>query len=221
MKRLKILAVLFLVFVALSFFPAPGHASTTFMNRTDWITAVGAYQDVNIDYLLADPGEYGTFAAGTGITIPYLNNSLSFDNDLIVAKVPDSWSTWSDGNEPTVLYTDGLSSVTGTFGSAMSAFGLEIEPYAFNDVGYLITLTLSDGTSLSQSVLGEYGAAFFGWNGGLATSVTNFTITSPDESGGFAFGRMVAPVPLPPSVLLLGSGLLGFFGLRRRFQNQH
>ena len=220
MKRLKILLVLFLAFVVLGLMPAQSQATTMYDNRDAWITAVaGLYQDVIIEYLT--PGT--VFPIGATISIPPAGNTLTFDADLLVAKVPDGgWASWSGGNTPTVLQPivitpDGplpVNTLVGTFNSAMSAFGLEIEPYAF-DV-FDLTLALSDGSSLTQSVNGDGGAAFFGWTGGPNMS---FTITSADGAEGFAFGRMVAPVPLPPSVLLLGSGLLGFFGLRRKFKN--
>jgi hypothetical protein len=46
------------------------------------------------------------------------------------------------------------------------------------------------------------------------------TLSAEGDPGGFAFGRMVQAVPVPASVLLLGSGLvgLGLWRGRKRFK---
>jgi len=136
--------------------------------------------------------------------------SVSSGLDLYSGQVGPKadWQTWSGGHTPQVLATaTDVFSVTGTFTVPQKAFGLEMEPDDF--YAYNTTLTLGGGSSLSQSVEGNSGAAFFGWVGDAETTMT----LSSDID--FAFGRMVQPVPVPPTVLLLGSGLLSLLGWRR------
>jgi len=82
-----------------------------------------------------------------------------------------------------------------------------------------ITLHLSDGSEITQSVNGDGGADFFGWVG---SGITGITITTTDD-GGFAFGDFFegfAPgaekVPEPLTLSLFGAGLAGAAALRRR-----
>ncbi|MEZ4484560.1 MAG: PEP-CTERM sorting domain-containing protein [Syntrophotaleaceae bacterium] len=114
-----------------------------------------------------------------------------------------------------VLYSNGADAVTGTFSSGIFAFGLEMEPNPFSI--HDMTLLLSDGSSLTQAVNGDSGAAFFGFTSDLAISAITLSIA---EELDFAFGEMVvgaAPVPEPSTILLLGCGLLGlgYFGRKR------
>jgi len=104
--------------------------------------------------------------------------------------------------------------VTATFIGGQQVFGLEMQPDEFQDESMTLTLEVGNPLlTLTQIVNGEGGAKFFGW-----ISDVDFTsMTLIDNSGDFAFGRMA--VPVPPSVLLLGSGLLGLIAFRRKFLN--
>ena len=71
---------------------------------------------------------------------------------------------------------------------------------------------------LTQLVDGLGGAKFFGWVG---NDVFGFSTWSPTDSDGYAMGRFVeggTPVPEPATMLLLGSGLVGIWGFRRKFR---
>ena len=77
-----------------------------------------------------------------------------------VRQVPSSWTTWSNGYTGQVL-NNGSHSETFSLGSAVTAFGVFVEPAQY--VTNSVTLTLSDGSTFSQNVAGYAGAAFFGW----------------------------------------------------------
>ncbi len=209
---MKRLTILILVMMGVALLPLSSQAILTTTDRATFIAAVPYTADVDISYL----AEYSTLLAGTAVPLPD-GKTLSFGDDLIRYQVPGSWSTWSGGNTPAVLYEDGLT-VTGTFSSAIAAFGLEMEPNSRTG-SFVMTYLLSDGTSLSQSVAGDGGAAFFGYFGG--PTITGFTLSvASADALGFAEGRMIEgscqPIPVPPSALLLGSGLLGLVGWRAR-----
>jgi hypothetical protein len=59
--------------------------------------------------------------------------------------------------------------------------------------------------SVNTSYLGAYGGGGYGWdNGGW---------------GGCDWGKDCLPVPIPSTILLFGSGLVGLVGIRKKFKN--
>ena len=139
---------------------------------------------------------------------------------MLGLQVPTSWATWSGGNEPAVLYTQGMDYLTATFSpTEVQSFGLELEPEAFDT--FLMTLTLTDGSifTLGQFVDGLAGAKFFGWTDGDILTMEIYCGGIEEECGGFAIGRMVKahPVAEPATLLLLGSGMaaLGLWARRK------
>ena len=83
------------------------------------------------------------------------------------------------------------------------AVGAVNQDYYFNTAG------------ATRGNMGWVEESFFFTAGGPATTLT---FTSGDSTGYGPALDNVSVIPLPPSVLLLGSGLLGLVGLRRKLK---
>lgn len=202
--------VFFGVLMAILFVAMPrAYAIALYTDRSSWEAAVGSFTDVDIAGQVA---EFASIPNGSFFNLPYNETLTNAGETLEGAQVPTSWDTWSGGNFPRVFWTLDATSASGAFNDAVQAFGLEMEPDSFDT--HTMTLTLSDKSVLSQDVTGDSGAKFFGWTGG---SITNMTLSSDVD---FAFGRMVkgaqSVVPEPASMSLLGLGLVGLVGRRKR-----
>jgi hypothetical protein len=192
------------------------HAATSlYASRAAWTTDAVTWADID----LTPYGEYSTL---TSVALPALATpatTLSFDVTQTVYQVGSSWATWSGGNTPRVLYNP-TSSVNGTFDAAVRGFGLEMEPNAFGL--FDMTLKLADGTSLTSTVDGNGGAAFFGFLSDVG--VTGWTASTSSSADGFGMGRMVitdamdhnGSPELSTWMLLACSGLAGLVIRRRR-----
>jgi hypothetical protein len=135
---------------------------------------------------------YGTTSTALG------NGSVSYPTATI-QQANGSWATWCCGYTGNVAYFSGSSSVTITL-SGVGAFGFEAEPTQLAVHG--MTVTLSNGQTLTGNVNGNYGSQFFGYVG---DGITSITIT--DNSGGdFAIGNFYyRPVGGAPASIAVAS----------------
>ncbi|MCI0534733.1 MAG: hypothetical protein L0Z50_05850 [Verrucomicrobiales bacterium] len=199
----------------LSAFPLSSHAlTTTYDDRTAWESAVVTWADVDLDSQVA---EFEILNGGDTIGLPQ-SRTLFFDQNLEGRQVPTSFGTWSGSNNPRVLLTDiTTTDVVGTFNAPIPAFGLEMQPDIQDE--FTMSLLLSDGSTLSQTVSGLGGAKFFGWVTTGGPSVVSMTLSLAAGPGdeGFAFGRMVQKTPDAGATWpLLALALLGMVGLRQK-----
>jgi len=135
--------------------------------------------------------------------------NLTFNQTLQVVSIGAGWGTWSGGYTGQVLESYGTGSplTTETWSIApTSAFGmfLELDQYS----SFLITVMLNTGATISQDVVGNSGASFFGWTG---TDVTGVTITSSTDfaAGDFYSSPIVTPEPGSITLMVSGLALLG------------
>jgi len=160
------------------------------------------------------PGsEFDVFSA---ITDPF-GGSISFTGDVQHFIVGSSWSTWSHGYVGSIFSpANSASSIRLDFDEPVTAFGFYAQPNVQD--WFDITLGLSDGSADTKNIHGLAGAEFFGF---YDASVDWLEINSNPSAEGFAFGEMVmardvGAVPEPGTMMLLGSGLLGFALFRKR-----
>jgi hypothetical protein len=196
----------------------PSANATMYDTRAAWEAAVGLGNWTDVD-LTGPLNSIAEFDSVNAVSLPS-GMTLTFTPGLIAYQVGSGWGTWSGGLTPMVLSDPNLgAAVGGTASAPLYAFGLEMEPNNFGD--FTMTLTLANNSTISQSVAGESGAAFFGWVG---EPVIGFTVSAALDAGGFAFGRMVegpgapAPSEVPDSgslVWLSGALWAGLAGLRQ------
>jgi hypothetical protein len=208
-----------MAFVAMLLLTTRGEAGATmFSSRSAWESEIladsierygspGATNIYDLN-LAAQVPDLSTLSAGSRIQTP-LARFLFFDTPLTGGQVPSSWPSWSGGSTPRVLFTDTGASITAIFSDAGPeyAFGFEVQP----EVGVQqMTLRADDGTSLTQSVSSEGGAAFFGFSD---TLVREWTLSCATCVGsGFAVGRFVEGAPNPGALALFILGLVGLAG---------
>jgi hypothetical protein len=148
-------------------------------DRTDWTNANGGVSTETASLGVADFTPLSSVTTVLGKTLAFAPNPQD------KRSVPGSWSTWSEGYANDIVYTNGPDTVTFTFTSgAVFSFGMYFES---NDFGaHTFTITLNDGSTLSQSFLGSAGAGFLGW---VNLPITSFTVAC-DTGFDYAWGRM-------------------------------
>jgi hypothetical protein len=151
---------------------------------------------------------------------------VSFSSDLAAATVPTTWSSWgsppdTETTTPRVLWTQGEDTLTLTFDTPASIFGLEAEPNTIGPAS--LTATFLNGSAavgaITLDVDGAAGAKLFAAS--IDDPFTGVVLSAPDTfQDGFAIAqlRYGKVVPEPGTVtLLVSTGVAGlFFRLRRR-----
>lgn len=151
----------------------------------------------------------------TSVASP-LGGSLSFSSSLTHDTIGDGWATWGQGYTGSV-YSTSASEVTLTVPGSTGAFDFYAEPNVFST--YTVTATATDGTTLTQSVAGDAGAAAWGfYSSPGGPTIASITVSVDPAAGGFAVGEFgiaaqTIAVPEPSTALIAAVGALGWVGV--------
>ncbi|WKB52513.1 PEP-CTERM sorting domain-containing protein [Eleftheria terrae] len=193
-------------------------AATVYTDLNQWKVDVGTYQGTTVV-----PGY--DFDSPASIVLSGGSKLDNFSTPVQRFTVGSSWLTWpgQPGSDGTTVFYSPSNSLSIDFSPGLvlngvnraervDSFGFFVEPNPFGE--FKITLDLSTGESVTQTVDGFGGAKFFGWTGG---SVTRLTLSSEAD---FAFGDFyegnLVPVPEPGTYALFALGLGGLLLVRRR-----
>jgi len=176
-------------------FSAQSQAAVLTGSLAGWEATVGSWAETT-NFGVPDGTDITGFTTADGVPVSVTEQ---------VQSIGDGWATWSGGYTGQVLADYSSTSVTYTLGQSVKGFGLFVEPDPFSLID--ITLTTSDGSSLTQAVQGEAGAQFFGWTGG---GIASFTLSSStDFAAGDVFSVAGVPEPAAWAMMLVGFGGLG------------
>lgn len=151
------------------------------------------------------------------------SQTVLFDTPMQVFQAPDSWSTWgappnTESAAPTVLWTEGVETISLTLTSPVKTFGVEVEPDILTSIP--VNAKFYSGSTflgeLTQDVNGDGGARLF-----AATSTSQFDRVVLNADGGFAIAQLrysanTLPVPEASTAVLFGVAALATFAASRR-----
>jgi lysophospholipase L1-like esterase len=120
--------------------------------------------------------------------VPGPTGDVTFSEPLTHRVVGIDWNTWSHDYTGDVYYSATAGSVTLTLPSKTRAFYLYAEPNTYDT--FNMSATASDDTSSGNiPVAGEHGARYFGFYSPGTAYISSVTLTSNDDSAGFAIGE--------------------------------
>lgn len=137
-------------------------------NLATWQAAAGSA-------VINTTSNYGATSTALG------SGSVAYPAGTVVT-IGDTWETWCCGYTGEAVWTDGAQSATLSF-TGLGAFGVQVEPDLFQSE--TITVTLSNGQTITDTVNGDGGAQFFGFVG---SGIGSLTITDGSDDD-FAFGN--------------------------------
>ena len=190
---------------SVAFVASPASAGTSFQ------ADVGAWTTLNPGYV--EDQQYGSQGTVTSSVTLDDGVQLGFTGPVTIFDAGSGWATWCCSYTGQVLWTGGGTSLTIDTLPDVYSFGFYAEPDQYAD--FLITLLMTDGSTLTRTVNGNGGAEFFGFTG---AGVSSMTISSTTD---FAIGDFFVvpggvPEPSTWAMMLLGFGGIGFAMRRTR-----
>lgn len=217
MKKRFLLLLIVGALIALPF--QAGAALFTFSDQATFLAATGA---------VSATGAYDNLGS---VPSPYTSGSVTLSlgpraTQLVVGGAVD-WTTRLAGNDIAISQFEDLNAA---FAAPVYAAGFDfVEPEKdpnLNEPFFDSTFTVTVKNGANS--LGSFSfnapndaAAFVGVRSDLPFDLLEIRETvggiGNEFFGQFYTGSTPAPVPLPPGLLLVGSGLLGLIGFRRKF----
>jgi hypothetical protein len=214
MKRLVFVLSLFVVFM----FSSQARADFVLLNNLDQPPSVNP-GEWNIGSMIGQ-----AFTTGQAVTI----TSATFRYDNLDGYSPSA-NAYLTIQKATVDKTDPTIDGTIDFSSVVGTWNISSTPYPL--VTYSGNTTLLAGTTywlVIHDINGHARVTFsptYAANLGANLPETHNNYQSPDTYFGMGGGPLMfqvttstAPVPIPAAVWLLGSGLVGLIGIRRKFR---
>jgi len=206
-KRMLIFSVIAVLFFALG---------TAQAGILDTWSSEGQFLADNVGLTMES---FESYADGATLPLATAGFVVSTDNT--------TFGTWngintlmaSDGVKSVRYGADNGNSILFTFNSPVTVFGMYIMD--FGTAGGSPVLTFYDDKGDSQVVVtGENpGTIFYGAELSSAITKVQFTMTGSDGDGIYfdsVYSGSKAVVPIPAAFWLLGSGIVGLFGMRKK-----
>ena len=175
---------------------APGHTwEFTFTDPTldsNWATSTGGWN--------TGPAPFGNYTIGSYDPAGYFSYNTLWAAD------------GSDGDDLWVRTTIDLTS----YNLATIRWDLGVDNgFKLYANGALVSAANGEGYTYRWEYSGDFSSV------SLNSGINVFAVALEDHGGLTAFDMQItgSPVPVPPAILLLGSGLVGLLTVRRRFKN--
>jgi hypothetical protein len=158
------------------------------------------------------------YAVGTTFINGGTSNGITYNSSQGDAVVATGWVYTTNPNSlgQTVLnYFDAADVMTFSFVSPIRAFGIDINTYSANAGAYQALTNLGDIALSGYDIFPGYNTGQF--VGFISNQdITSVAFSAPNgDNYTLDTMRYQSTAPIPGSVLLLGSGLLGLLGWRR------
>ncbi len=214
-KSFSCKAAIFVLFLVLVLGAANAHATII-----DYFTSRSAF-DAAVPSALVQ--NWNSYVNGTVFLNGSTDNGITYNSSNGNALVTSAYLSTSPPNglgETTNSYFVATDLMTFSFVTPIKAFGIDINTFNAVNGTFVATTNLSDVAPSGYDPFPGYSTGqFVGFVSNQAiTSVTiSVPVVNPDIDQSYTLATMrYAAVPVPPTVLLLGSGLMGLGLLRFR-----
>ncbi len=202
MKKNMMVLFLFAMMLTFTFGTQASAGYTIYTNKAAWGAAAGSFMKEDFTGDTLNPGISFTYGKDRDSdSVPYINTTDGFFWDRLKQRgdTPAWTTTWH-------------------FATPITAFGGK---WDLSEWGAGVGITLRSDGNVIGTIRNPFENRFFGFTSTTPFDSVRLVAGKQDAEGSnleaYTLDNLVyAPVPIPPAVWLLGSGLIGLMGLRRR-----